>query len=292
MPEQLSLSVVIATLGGSVLQNTIAHLNSGDRIPAEILVCIPEAVAVNKTLPNFENVKLIPTPCRGQVSQRAYGLKMATQNMVLQIDDDILIKPIFLEILLSALIKLGPGNVVAPFFQQLDGTYITKYSNGWRGLLQSIQASFICGAPWGLKRMGKLSPAGIGYWFDRTHVGNNPIETEWIPGGCALCYKEDLVLESYFPYIGKAFSEDLIHSVLWRRKGAHLWAVPSSQCMTTVAPVPFDLKQLISDFHAHDYVIGMINGAPWRLRLWFALYVSKLWLRHAKSHITRDRNIE
>jgi len=267
-----SLSVVIATLGGPELRGTINCLNSGEVIPTEILVCIPQAEAKNQDLSDIDNVHIITTPCRGQVAQRAYGLKLAQQNMVMQIDDDIALFPQTMQALIIALKELGHGNVVAPFFLHKEGTYVTSYSDDWVGALQSIHAYLICGAPWGLKRMGKISPAGIGYWFDRMRVGDDPIETDWVPGGCALCFKEDLVLDAYFPFTGKAFSEDLIHSVLWRKKGAQLWAVPRAQCKTTVAHMPFNLNLIFADYRAHLHVVRMIDGSAWRLRLWFTFY--------------------
>jgi len=274
MNLQLPLSVVIATLGGPVLEGTLARLNSGERKPTEILVCVPEKEAAGLTNFGHSNVRVIATPCRGQVAQRAYGLGLAGQSFVMQMDDDIIIEPGAVEALLEALNDLGSGNVVAPFFRhQSNGQYITQNRTGLRGLLFDCYQTIVCGAPWGKRRMGKLTATGIGYWIDRNAIGDDPFETEWVPGGCAVCHRQDLVTDSYFPFPGKAFSEDLIHSIYWRRKGVRLWAIPTVDCSTQVEPMPFDWRLMRADLQAHLHVVRLINGSMWRLYVWFMFFL-------------------
>ena len=57
--ELYPLSVVIATLGGETLADTISYLNSGEKIPAEILVCIPEEDSSCAESLSMKNVKII-----------------------------------------------------------------------------------------------------------------------------------------------------------------------------------------------------------------------------------------
>ncbi len=274
--RQHPLSVVIATLGGEVLRPTLAMLNSGARVPAEILICVPQSEAAGVDTCGHDNVRIVVTPNRGQVAQRAFGLQQAEQAYVMQMDDDILIEPESVQVLLDAARTLGKGAVVAPLFRHVSsGEYITRFRSGWNGFIDNLYLSAVCGAPWGERRMGKLTMAGMGYWIDRTRIGVAPFETEWIPGGCALCRREDLVLESYFPFPGKAFSEDLIHSLHWRRQGARLWAIPTASCSTEVAPAPFAWRHMVADYRAHLYVVRMMNGTAWRLRLWFVIQVAK-----------------
>lgn len=270
------LSVVIATLGGDTLAKTIAHLNQGAKIPAEILICIPEKEANQVAVLQQQNVRVIRTPCRGQVAQRAYGLQRVSQSHVLQIDDDVELPPDDLSKLVQMLDQLGRGHAVAPFFRHFStGDYITACHRGVFGRLQSLYALLVCGAPWGVRRMGVISPAGIGYGVDKIHCGREPYETQWLPGGCVLCHREDLITENYFPFVGKAFSEDLIHSVSWRQRGVRLWMIPNASCMTSVAPMPFSWSPMKADMNAHGFVVQLIGGQMWRLRLWFALYVMK-----------------
>lgn len=91
--QQYALSVVIATIGGEVLRPVLAMLNSGERVPAEILICVPSKEAADMHDFGHDNVRIIATPVRGQVAQRAFGLQLAQQSFVMQMDDDILIEP-------------------------------------------------------------------------------------------------------------------------------------------------------------------------------------------------------
>lgn len=274
--EFYPLSVVIATLGGDTLTGTIEHLNQGAVIPAEILVCIPEDESSRVDSLSIQNVKVIITPCRGQVAQRAYGLRCVSQSLVLQLDDDIVLRPEDLRMLVQELVRLGHGHALAPLYRHLStGRYITEYPRGVTGWLQSLYAFLICGAPWGARRMGVISPVGIGYGVDQQYCGPSLFETQWLPGGCVICHRDDLVTENYYPFAGKAFTEDLVHSVLWRKQGVRLWALPSASCMTTVASMPFSWHTMKEVMKAHGHVVKLIGGKAWRLRLWHIVHISK-----------------
>jgi hypothetical protein len=275
-PELYPLSVVIATLGGDSLETTIGYLNRGPAIPAEILICIPDEESPRAERLSFQNVRVVKTPCRGQVAQRAYGLRCVSQPLVLQLDDDIVLQPEALRLLVDLLGQLGHGHAVAPVYRHLStGRYLAECHRGVRGGLQSLYFSLVCGAPWGIRRMGAISPAGIGYGVDKKQCGHAPFESQWLPGGCVLCHREDLVTEDYYPFTGKAFSEDLIHSVLWRQLGVRLWTLPDAECMTSVAPMPSNWAVMKADMRAHGHVVRLIKGQMWRLYLWFSIFVLK-----------------
>ena len=78
------LSVVIPSLGGNILNNTISSLNSGSIIPDEILISLPSLQHINQVNISDHNVRLINANCRGQVAQRIYGFEMAQHEYVLQ----------------------------------------------------------------------------------------------------------------------------------------------------------------------------------------------------------------
>jgi len=54
-----------------------------------------------------------------------------------------------------------------------------------------------------------------------------------------------------------------------------LWAIPTASCSTEVAPAPFAWRHMVADYRAHLYVVRMMNGTAWRLRLWFVIQVAK-----------------
>ena len=272
--RQLPISVVIATLGGDVLKQTIAHLNQGEGWPAEILICIPESDAKNADcIAAIENVHVIKTPSRGQVAQRAVGLSMAAYPYVMQLDDDVILPSDTLKVLYETLLAKGPGNVVAPFFRlQTTGEECTRYSVGLSGLLRNWHASWVCGAKFGKKRFGKISSSGIAFGIVMHSKDARITESEWLPGGVALCHKADLITYDYYPFPGKAFSEDLIHSFLWRQQGCRFWTLLDVSAMIDVTIESFDWKSVMARYTAHAYVAQMVGGSVWRTRLWFSLY--------------------
>ena len=274
--KQYPLSVVIATLGDDILANTIACLNQGHSIPFEILVCIPEDESSKVEKLTQENVKIIKTPCRGQVAQRVYGLQRISQPMVLQMDEDVELKPTDLDMLVQALGQLGCGHALAPLFRHFSsGKYVTEYNQGALGGLDSLYAFLICGAPWGIKRMGVISPAGIAFAVDPRYCEPGLFETQWLPGGCVICHREDLVTEDYYPFAGKAFCEDLAHSVLWKKQGTRLWMHLDASGRISSDPMPFNWKTKKAIFRAHEYIVKLIGGNYWQLRLWHVVHIFK-----------------
>lgn len=272
--RELPISVVIATLGGQVLQTTIAHLNQAEGVPAEILICIPEPEAANADcVAAISNVHIIKTACRGQVPQRAEGLRMAAYPYVMQLDDDVILPPATLKVLYETVVAKGRGSIVGPFFRlQPTGEEGTSYIEGYRGMLRNVHASLVCGAKFGKNRLGTISLSGIGFGVPMTSGDPRVVESEWLPGGVALCHKEDLITYNYYPFAGKAFSEDLIHSILWRKQGCRLWTVLDVSAMIDVTIESFVWKSVMGRYKGHAYVAKLSGGSVWYSRLWLACY--------------------
>jgi hypothetical protein len=286
----LPITVVIATLGGKVLNQTIACLNQGEGVPAEILICIPEVEAANANCVTAnDSVHVIQTPCRGQVAQRAFGLRMVSQPFAMQLDDDVILPADTLAALYAALLEKGPGHVVAPFFRtQLSGEHCTRYVEGFRGFVRNCHASLICGAAFGKQRMGCIAPCGIGFGVPMSRRTERLVESEWLPGGVALCHTTDLITSNYYPFVGKAYSEDLIHSILWRSHGCQLWTALDVSAMIDVSVESFVWSSVMARYRAHVYVAMMVGTSVWRTRLWFVFYCF-LHLRELMEQNTLDR---
>ena len=277
----LPLTVVIPTLGGEALIRTLNVLNSGITKPAEILVCFPETQSNLALKFDAENIKLIPTPKQGQVQQRAYGLGRASQPYVMQLDDDVLVDAASVNALLDELIRIGPGNIVSPLGWRYlsNGKYMTVSKSGLRAWFQNLYLYLVCGPPWGDKRMGKLSRAGIGFWIDKSKMSADTFETELLPGGCAICHKEDLVLDNYYPYEGKAYCEDLMHSIIWRQRGKRLWAITNADATTHVEPGANNYHEIVANYRAHRYVVKLLKGSQLGLAVWFFVMIAKKYAR-------------
>jgi hypothetical protein len=269
------ISVVIATLGGGTLARTVERLNAGRRAPAEILICIPQDEAHRAADLRQPNVRIVAIPFRGQVAQRAQGFREARQPFVLQLDDDMDLVERDLDILLTKLQALGPGNCIAPIYvDERTGQCLHRQTGGLQGFLQNVNA-VLAGAPWGARRMGRVSKAGTNFGVDRARCPTELFETEWLPGGCLLHYREGLVTENFYPLPGKAFGEDLMHSHLLRSRGVRLWVARDAECRTSAPVIPADLATIRRDVRARRHFNRMRGGGGWRFWAWLGISVAR-----------------
>lgn len=278
MPKVLPISVVIATLGGPNLEKTIASLLKGTSRPVEILVCIPDFVRPKVQMDEDEVVKVIRTPFGGQVAQRATGLIIAREDYVLQLDDDMLVPNDGLENLWHFALTAGVETAVSPALtDSATGLYLTSYGQDFRSIVQSFAAWMFAGARWGVARMGTIAPAGIPYGVDPRHAaGAKLIETQWLPGGAVICRREDLITEDYFPFKGKAYSEDVIHSIYWKRRGVRLYVATGVAFGTVVGPAgPTSFLQLFAERRARAHAIRLLGGSTLRGWIWFIFSLSR-----------------
>jgi len=256
------VSVVISTLVGEQLSKTIANINSGSLVPIEILICIPEKYSPRVNGIHDANVRVITTPFMGQVAQRAEGFRQAREALVMQLDDDIQLDTNSLEIMASNLLSLGRGNVVGPvIFNSVTNEPLTKINGNFRGVIDSLYASLVGGLPWGLRRMGTLSKIGACGCVDPRYCGVELFPTAWLPGGCSISFREDLIMENFFPFHGKAYSEDLIHSSLRSQNGiAHHVA---TRAKVTIDPPLRGItsESVIAEIRARRYVANLLEGS-------------------------------
>ena len=266
--QYLPVSVVIPTLGYDCLNDTIAHLNS-DRIkPYEILICIPNDLIARVQNIEYPNVKIIPTSHYGQVYQRSVGFKSACQQFVLQLDDDLIFEISQLKILTQHLIKLGDKNCIGPQMFDIKINKFRYLEQVGRPKWESYIIEFLIGgAKWAASRMGTISYSGKAYGVDINYMTSENVETEWLAGGCILHYKDNLVLDNFYPFQGKAYSEDLIHSIILRSKGIKLWITKSAICKLEV----LSNENIQSLDHVNKFVIKKMN------KNLFYFYSSKLY---------------
>jgi len=287
-----SLSVVIPTLGGKSILKVIKLLNSGNEIPSEILVCIPEKYSKKIELNSFSNVKIIKTSFMSQVDQRIEGFKLAKQKFVLQLDDDCKINNEHVKKLLIDLNELGPGNSIAPiYFDEKTGICSHSYRKGFKGLITNLIATIICGAPWGLKRMGCISKVGTNYGVDVKYMNADKVETEWVPGGCLMHFNESTYLENFFPFEGKAFCEDLMHSYLLRKNNIKLWVTKNAECRTKHAYFPNKKKEVLQYLNAYKYFYYLREKKVIRFWIWYFLNILRQWIQY-NIEKEKDSNIK
>ena len=222
-----SLSVVIATLGGDTLSGTIEKLNHGTVVPTEILICIPEQESPSVENLVFRNVKIIRTVCRGQVAQRAFGFQLARYEFVLQLDDDLLVDKHCVEKLVNTLIAHGGRVAAAPALLQANTGLSCYHESGNRTLLRIYY--WIVNGIRGYEP-GIITKAGTCIGVDPALTHKDIIEVEWVPGGCVMHQRNNLIFDNYYPFGGKAYCEDLFHSYYLSQKGLKLFVNTAARC--------------------------------------------------------------
>ena len=278
--QKIPVSIVIPTLGGSSLLKVIKLLNESLKIPEEIIICIPKEQKYDNLIKNFENVKIIKTNIKGQVSQRIEGFKNATQEFILQLDDDCKISSNDIYNLMINLKELGEGNALAPiYFDENSGECSHKFKKGFKGLIKTIIATAICGAPWGIKRMGTISKIGTNYGVDINYMKSSLKEVEWVPGGCVMHYNSSTIKENFFPYKGKAFCEDLMHSYLLRQNNIKIWVTNKSSCITKHAFFPDQKHEVIQYLEAFKYFQKIRNKKILRFWIWYFINLLRIWIK-------------
>lgn len=241
------VSVVIPTLGGKCLVTTIQQLNRGTKVPDEILICIPNEDAYKVTSLGFHNTRILTTSFRGQVAQRAYGLKHVQHDLVLQLDDDILLKEDCVEKLVQFILQ-HPGSSVGPkFIERTTGKYHSYLYKDKNVMYFSDRVSFfILNGSKGCEA-GAISKAGL--YFGIPEKPDNWLGAGWLPGGCILHRKENLVLENYYPVSGKAYWEDIFHADLLRKKGIFMHRVGEAECTVDFS----SNKKMKASFFAKEF---------------------------------------
>jgi hypothetical protein len=286
------ISVVIATLGSQSLIDTIYSLNSGTILPNEILICIPKSFSKNViSYLVYENVVLLETEVSGQVAQRAIGFTQAKYDYVLQIDDDVILNSNCLEILVSTMSNNISKIAISPELRTLTtnlSVYRSSDSYFKKFIIKPIYYFLINGTK--LYSPGTITSAGTQIGIDASSYDLKLIPTEWLPGGCVLHYKFNLIKYNFYPNTGKAYLEDLYHSFLLRRESVQLFIVKTAiaKIVDPRDEIIFELntffRELYKDYKARKYFIKLSNKSILRLHMYYFLEVIKvLVLKFKKS---------
>lgn len=234
------------------------------------MLCVPEREARDLRRFDAANVRVLPTAARGQVAQRAEGFRQAAQPLVLQLDDDLLVAPTCLEHLRNAILGLGRGSAVAPSLVDRD-TGVSIYKKPSRPAWADRIYYWLLNGAAGYQP-GRVYLSGAAVGVDATVPGPEIREVQWVPGGCVLHYREELVVDAYFPFPGKAFCEDIIHSHLMTSRGVRLYVDVRAECgVESVADSTFGLgefrRMLIADFRARRHYLRLAARPSARLLL-------------------------
>jgi glycosyltransferase involved in cell wall biosynthesis len=263
------VSVIIPSLGGD-LSKTLDSLNSGALTPDEIIICLPNKKHLVNNLLNYTNVSIIYSEIYGQVYQRIFGFKSAKGDYVLQIDDDVVVSFDCLQELMLSMLNVKRKVSVSPCWFNLDNNK-PLHQHKKNSVLMSLYY-WILNGPKGFKP-GEISLSGANFGINPKDIHSKIISVDWQPGGCVLHNKKNILLENYYPYKGKAYSEDLIHSYLLRKSGVSLILNMEAICMTHTNPRLNLSSEIISDFKAKRYFVKLANLSLLRMVAYYAIYI-------------------
>ena len=87
---------------------------------------------------------------------------------------------------------------------------------------------------WSLKK--RLFNKTFGVNFNFTNEINYPCD--WLAGGCVLHHSNQVYLDNFYPFEGKAYSEDLFHSFYLKKSGINLYSNTKTFCYLDWPPEP------------------------------------------------------
>jgi len=280
----MRLSVVIPTLGGIQLADTIIALQNSSIRPMEILICMPNSCKLLADIDLIDNIKIIRTKKRGQVYQRSIGFIAAKGDYVMQLDDDFFLKNDAIEKLVRCLNSSDKKTAVAPAIFW-NNTNISAFKRGRVSIAEKF-SNWIVNGKFGYQP-GVISLSGVGFGFYFNGNFQNKIQTEWLPGGCILHRMDNLVTENYFPFSGKAYSEDLIHSLLLKKNEVKLYIC--NNAIGFIEPIfyPDSLIELYKQYKATKYVVKIRDRGFARLHLFYFFRLIKTIVKLTFKEILR-----
>ncbi len=263
------VSVVIATLGANSLMSTLRTLNQGSVVPDEILIIIPTGTILENSF-DF-NVRIFFSENKGQVAQRILGFSLAKHRYVLQLDDDIILGFDCLENLIDRS-SFSDKIAVAPVLLDIK-TSTPIYKKKFFGFLGKFYYWMVNGTLG--YQPGKFYLSGSGEGISPDSL-TPMLNIEWLAGGCILHRRENLILVNYFPFSGKAYCEDFIHSHLLSESGIQMIIEPKALAYLEVsgysnlALISF-IKNQYDDFKARKYFQKIRNINSFRIYIFYLL---------------------
>ena len=257
----MKISIIIATIGDRDLTPTLESIENSSIEIDEIIVSVPKKTIINKRiLRDHENVIIHSSKYKGQVHQRIEGFKIAKNEIVVQLDDDIILEKSCLNLMFD-FIKLNQKSAISAHFHDI----ITKKSiysrEGKTGFftffflseLQNSRNKIYNKIKNGnnVQQSGDISKSGFETYPDmQKHT--KPFITGWIPGACVMHYKRNLILSNFFPFTGKAYCEDLYHSIALKKNNIKLYYHPNAKAYLKIESVKSNfngfIKYLKNDF--------------------------------------------
>ncbi|MDC1356388.1 hypothetical protein N8310_02235 [Pseudomonadota bacterium] len=273
--KKSNITVVIPSLGGSVLNKTLMFLNKGIVKPDLILICVPKGV-----WPKFSyskkktNVKIIQCPLRGQVKQKIFGFKHVKSKYTLQLDDDILVDKICLKALLYSAKTKSSKNAFGAVLRSKTNQ-ISKFLS--ESILDKL-TNFIIFGEKKLKMRSVLKTGVPTNIFDQKGLFLS--KTEWL-NGILFTNTKNLLKFDYYKLEGKAYNEDLIYSGILRKNSINLWVNNKAICFEQKDNIFYKNERhtyayWIKIYRTRKIIISLYKGSFSRMVFFIFLQITKL----------------
>lgn len=268
----MDFSLVIPTLYGTELEKTIIQIHQGTCIPSEIIIVIPSEFQKNidELKKKYSNIIIFGVDFRGQVRQRIFGFKHASNDIVIQLDDDIFVDQNCFKNLIETIQNSDDQIAVAPLFKFSDSQKSCYNKDSKLFLLRRIfhGKNYL--------KSGKITASGFPIGIFHNERDKRLFESDWVPGGCLAHKKCNLILENYYPFNGKAYFEDVYHSVLLRNKSVKLFVDNKSICL--IAPYEktnfnSNLEEFLYFKKYRKHLIRLLKGNFVHLNLELFFYI-------------------
>ncbi len=286
---KIEITAVIPTLGDPSVYQTVSALNSGTIKPEKILVCIPNGYTHRLVHPFPSNVVIVSTEVMGQVAQRRRGFAAAETEFVLQLDDDISVAPDCLEKLAYTIEDLPRPSCAAARLIDPRRPNVAVYRRFRRSGYRLLY--WLCNGKEGWKPSSVMK-CGFNCPIPTNGTGSSPVRSEWLPGGIVLHRKQDLILSSFYPFRGKAYCEDLIHSQALTSAGVSLYLLPVAHAYYDYEntydhrPIKF-FTYLAHDVRARRYFVRMSHRSMARMYLYYFFISMNYWLVFLRHRFAR-----
>ena len=280
MISNQNISVVIPSIGTRDLTPAIKSLNSSSIKIDEIIVSVPYDIEI-ELFQKFSNIIVHKSKYKGQVAQRIEGFKIAKNKFIVQMDDDIILEKNCLEIMRDFIKKNHNIAVSAHFHDVISKKSIYSKVNNrifsnffFLSALNYFNNKIKMGNNINLN--GDISISGF-ETYPNFQDHKKPFVSGWIPGGCVMHLKKNLILYNFFPFQGKAYCEDLFHSIALKNNNIKLYYHTKAKAFLDIDNIKSNFKMFIghlrADFKIRQKLVEQNNLSKSRM---FLVYLIKL----------------
>lgn len=267
------ISVVIPTIGSKYLNQTIDYLFKQTILPNEVILVVPKQYKRNINIIDKRNIFIIYSEKKGQVYQRSLGFQNAKYRNVIQLDDDIFLKDKnLIEKLMEKFSGIDNNSVIAPIIKEINKENL-QYGK-LKLMMIRFYNYFVRGSRNFYNNFGDISSFGIPCPQINLSV-KSYIKTDWLPGGCILSQKKNLVTYDFYPYEGKAYSEDILHSIIRKQNNIKHYLVPDLYVETYSDTLNIK-EDFYKQFKIRKYICNYVSGSVFRFYLWYFIESIKI----------------